>query len=125
MVLSWILHVITEDIAESIVFSNTAKDVWDELAQRFSELDGTRLYEVQRSLSSINQGSLSVTAYYTQIKKLWDEYHSMVNIPKCSLGAECASLNALNKFHPRSRATAIYCRTQRIIKTCKRPHPYD
>lgn len=51
-------------MAESLLFSCRAKEVWDELAQGFSELDGRRLYSVQIRLPRMNQGAPSVTAAY-------------------------------------------------------------
>jgi len=41
---------------------------------------------------------LSVADYFTQIKKLWDDYNSLITIPHCGCGAECASLVAAYKL---------------------------
>ena len=41
---------------------------------------------------------LSVTDYYTEIKKLWDDYNAITKIPHCSCGFECASLKAMHKM---------------------------
>ena len=35
---------------------------------------------------------MSVADYFTQIKKLWDDYNRMITILQCSCGAECATL---------------------------------
>jgi len=36
--------------------------------------------------------------YFTQTKKMWDDYTSLITIPHCSCGFECASFKAANKL---------------------------
>lgn len=98
MVISWLINVVVKDIGQSILFSSTAKDVWLQLEKRFGEVDSTKLFRVQRDLCLISQNNLSVADYFTQIKKLWDDYNGMIIIPHCNCGAECASLKAAHKL---------------------------
>ena len=51
-----------------------------------------------RDLCVVAQNSPSVADYFTQIKRMWDDYNSMVSIPHCSCGITCASLIATNKL---------------------------
>ena len=47
----------------------------------------------------ISQGHQSVTEYFTQIKKLWDAYNSIISLPCCSTSGElCVSLIAAKKM---------------------------
>ena len=98
MVLAWIMHAVIKNISDSIMFSATSHDAWMELEQRYGQADGTRIFEVQRDLCSISQNNLSVADYFTEIKKLWDEYGAITTIPHCSCGLECASLKAVHKL---------------------------
>jgi len=41
---------------------------------------------------------MSVADYFTQIKKLWDDYNGLISIPHCSCRVECASLIAAYKL---------------------------
>ena len=36
--------------------------------------------------------------YFTQIKKMWDDYNSMITIPHCNCGLTCASLIVATKM---------------------------
>ena len=36
--------------------------------------------------------------YFTQIKKMWDDYNSLITIPFCNCGVECVSLKAAQKL---------------------------
>lgn len=40
LVITWILNCVSRDIVNSIIFANTAKELWDDLAQRFGESNG-------------------------------------------------------------------------------------
>ena len=42
------------------------------------------MYQLQREISSISQGSMSVVQYYTKLKKLWDELTCLMPIPQCT-----------------------------------------
>jgi len=98
MVQAWIMHAVIKNISDSIMFSATSYDAWMELEERYGQADGTRVFEVQRDLCSISQSNLSVADYFTEIKKLWDEYSAITIIPHCSCGLECASLKAVLKL---------------------------
>ncbi|XP_075074712.1 GDSL esterase/lipase EXL3-like [Nicotiana tabacum] len=46
MVISWILNSLDPDISQSVIYSKTAKRLWDELNQRYGQSNGARMYEV-------------------------------------------------------------------------------
>ena len=83
---------------QSLLFSPTANAVWVQLEQRFGEADGTRIFKIQRYLSTISQNNLSVADYFTQIKKKLDDYNSLISIALCNCGIDCASLKAAHKL---------------------------
>ncbi|XP_075104928.1 uncharacterized protein LOC142179019 [Nicotiana tabacum] len=51
MVISWILNALSKDIADSVIYSKTAKELWDSLEQRFGRSNGAKLYHLQKKLS--------------------------------------------------------------------------
>ncbi|KAK6150121.1 hypothetical protein DH2020_017646 [Rehmannia glutinosa] len=87
MVISWILNSISKELTDSFIYANSAKELWDDLAQRFGESNGPLLYQLQKEISMVTQGNLSLMAYFTKLKKLWDEYASLVILPECTCGA--------------------------------------
>ncbi|XP_070011203.1 uncharacterized protein [Nicotiana sylvestris] len=46
---------------------------WD----RYEVVNGTKVFEIKRELSSTYQGSLDIASYFNKIKKLWDELGAM------------------------------------------------
>lgn len=95
MVLSWILNSISKEIANSVIFINTAADMWKDLHERFSQSNGPRVFQLQKAISTLIQCANSVSSYYTQLKGLWDALSSFHPIPNCS----CGGLKILLDFH--------------------------
>lgn len=87
MVRSWILNSIAKDIEEVFLYVNSAKELWEELKERFGECNGPLLYQIQREISIVTQGDLTVAQYYTKLKKYWDELACLTPIPECTCGA--------------------------------------
>nr|GMC57890.1 retrovirus-related Pol polyprotein from transposon TNT 1-94 [Ipomoea batatas] len=73
MVISWTLHSMVPDIAQTILWCDTASEAWDDLKERSYEGDAFRITDIQEEISSIKQGGSSVWEYYTKLKLLWDE----------------------------------------------------
>ncbi|KAL8137518.1 hypothetical protein V2J09_003519 [Rumex salicifolius] len=71
MVTSWFFHSVEKDIAESLLYFDTAAEIWADL-------------QVQKELFTVSQGSLSVSSYYTNFRRLWDEFVVLVELPRCS-----------------------------------------
>jgi len=90
MVISWLHHAVEKGISDSILFSSSSRQIWLDLEQRFGQSDGTRFFQVKKDLYSISQGNHDIAAYFTEIKKLWDEHDSMLTVPTCAYGTDCA-----------------------------------
>jgi hypothetical protein len=65
MVTSWLLNFVSRDIATSVIYIDNAADVWTDLNERFSQKNGPRIYQIQKSISSLSQDDLFVGAYFT------------------------------------------------------------
>lgn len=95
MVTSWILNSISKQIVEAFLYTTTARELWLELEARFGECNGPLIYQLQREISSISQGEMSIMAYYTKLKRLWDELACVTPLPSCA----CGSGKAVADFH--------------------------
>nr|XP_016508986.1 PREDICTED: uncharacterized protein LOC107826512 [Nicotiana tabacum] len=84
MVISLILNALSKDIADSVIYSKTAKELWDSLEQRFGRSNGAKLYHLQKELSGLVQGNSNIAAYFTKLKRLWDELDALNVIICCS-----------------------------------------
>ncbi|KAJ8756043.1 hypothetical protein K2173_024590 [Erythroxylum novogranatense] len=107
MVTSWILNAISKDIVESFLYAVSARDLWKDLERRYGECNGPLLYQLKREISSISQGDLCISRYFTKLKSLWDELNCLAPIPQCSCGAlkqcSCGSLRQLVEFWDNDR----------------------
>ncbi|KAL0302702.1 UNVERIFIED_CONTAM: hypothetical protein Scaly_3023800 [Sesamum calycinum] len=99
MVISWILNSISKDIVESFLYINTARDLWVELESRFEVSNGPMIYQLQREIASAAQGTLSVSAYFSKLKKPLDELGCLVKTPSCSCGAPKEIANLYQRDH--------------------------
>lgn len=91
MVISWLLHVVEKRISNSTMFSSSSRQIWVDLEQHFGHSDGTKFSQVKKDLYSISQDNQDIATYFTEIKKLWDEQDSMLSVPTCSCGINCAT----------------------------------
>ena len=87
MILSWILNSITPDLADSVIYSTTTQEVWEDLRDRFSQSNAPRIFQIERDIAYTSQGQMTVAAYYTKLKGLWDELGSYSSTT-CSCGAD-------------------------------------
>jgi len=97
MVISWLLHSVNKDIASSIIYTPTTEQTWQDLSKRFSFGQGTKIYQLQKEIYNLSQGNLSVSAYFTKCKQLWDEY--IVLVTPCA----CASTGSAMKLVERQQ----------------------
>ncbi|XP_030959047.1 uncharacterized protein LOC115980997 [Quercus lobata] len=72
MVISWMINSMHIDVSSSIMYCQTAREMWLELQKRFSQGSGPKIYNLQKEISNISQNQMTVTEYFTRFKKLWD-----------------------------------------------------
>lgn len=67
LVLSWINHSVSNEISSSILSIPKAYEVWKELKNRLSQGDHVRISQIQHDIFSLQQGTMSVSAYYRML----------------------------------------------------------
>lgn len=72
----WILNTISKEIMDAFLFAPTSKVLWDSIQDRYGQQNGPLLYQLQRDISTISQGSSSIESYFTKLMKLRDELFS-------------------------------------------------
>lgn len=70
VVISWILNSVSKEISASILFSDVATETWKYLHERFQQINGPRIFELQRALFNHTQDQNSVAVYFTKLKTL-------------------------------------------------------
>ncbi|KAL0412141.1 UNVERIFIED_CONTAM: hypothetical protein Slati_3803800 [Sesamum latifolium] len=86
MATSWLWNSISKDIVEAFMYASSSRELWLELQGRYDRSNGPMIYQIQREILTISQGDLSVTIYFTKVKKLWNEIACLVPSPKCTCG---------------------------------------
>lgn len=97
MVTSWLLNSLTKEIGDSVIYSKTAKELWDSLEHRFGKSNGAKLYHLQKEISGLVQGNSDVAGYFTKLKRLWDELDSLNLNICCTCECKCEGKSKLAK----------------------------
>ena len=106
MVATWLMNSVDKKIGQSLLFMSTAESIWKNLLTRFKQDDAPRVYEIEQRLSTIQQGSMDVTQYYTELITLWEEYKNYIELPVCTCGrCECNAAILWEQMQQRSRVT--------------------
>lgn len=84
MILSWFTHSVEPDLAKGVIHAKTARQVWEDFKDQFSQKNAPSIYQIQKSLASLSQGTMTVSAYFTKLKGLWDELDTHRPIPACN-----------------------------------------
>ncbi|KAL1208845.1 hypothetical protein V5N11_010523 [Cardamine amara subsp. amara] len=84
MVATWLMNSVSKKIGQSLLFISTAEGIWQNLMTRFKQDDAPRVYEIEQRLSTIHQGHMDVSTYYTELITLWEEYKNYVELPVCT-----------------------------------------
>lgn len=87
MVTSWILNSISIDLADSVLYMDSAAGIWKDLPERFSQGNGPRIFQIQKAIASLSRGQSTISSYFTKMKGLWEELANYQPNPVCSCGA--------------------------------------
>nr|XP_016473998.1 PREDICTED: uncharacterized protein LOC107795808 [Nicotiana tabacum] len=80
-----------KDIGDSVLYSSTAKELWEELETRYGQSNGTQFFQMQKELSSITQGTDDIAIYFTRIKRIWDELKFLHIFEICGCECKCGA----------------------------------
>ncbi|KAL2935351.1 hypothetical protein RDABS01_018469 [Bienertia sinuspersici] len=72
MVISWIMGNISPNIAKSILFINSTRDICMQLERRFLVTNGARKYQLHKVAFETPQNGRTVNEYYTDMKAIWE-----------------------------------------------------
>ncbi|KAL0408387.1 UNVERIFIED_CONTAM: hypothetical protein Sradi_1773100 [Sesamum radiatum] len=61
----------------------------------YGECEGPLLYKIQWEISTMTQGNLNVTTYYTSMKQLWDELVCFMPPAMCTCGSNKTKLEQM------------------------------
>jgi len=92
MVVNWLLNSIVPSLSSAFLYANFAKELWNELVERFGRSNGPLLYKVQKEVEDLYQGNDSVAVSYTKLRRLWDELADLSEISLCACDKSCEAI---------------------------------
>ncbi|KAL0291445.1 UNVERIFIED_CONTAM: hypothetical protein Sradi_7025800, partial [Sesamum radiatum] len=100
MLTTWILNCMSKELAEAFMHVESSCELWLEQQAWFSESNSSMIYQQQREIGQVTQGNMSITEYYTKLKKLWDELMCLAPTPKCTCsGCTCGASKDMAEMH--------------------------
>ena len=91
MFISWILNSLSKEISDSVGYVNNSMELWKELEDRYDQTNGAKQYQIQKDINDLTQGTLDITAYYTKMKRLWEELNNLCNKNQCVCVCSCGA----------------------------------
>jgi len=89
LVHSWIINYVTESISHALGFREYDFNIWEDLQEQFSKIDGIRTASPRSSINTLKQGSKFVLDYFTEMKSFWEELNSHRPMPSCTCIPRC------------------------------------
>ncbi|KAL0322331.1 UNVERIFIED_CONTAM: Retrovirus-related Pol polyprotein from transposon TNT 1-94 [Sesamum calycinum] len=87
LIRAWIFNSISQHIGASIIYNDNAHEIWLDLKEQFSRTKGVHLFHIEEDIHNCKQENMSIGAYYTKLKGLWDELDVLNCIPTCTCGS--------------------------------------
>ncbi|KAI3754367.1 hypothetical protein L1987_54149 [Smallanthus sonchifolius] len=84
IVKGWLTTAMEKEIRASVKYANTAAEIWEDLKERFGKESAPRAYELKQRLNVTRQDGASVSAYYTKLRRIWDEINVVLPTPRCT-----------------------------------------
>ncbi|GAU25202.1 hypothetical protein TSUD_151020 [Trifolium subterraneum] len=80
MIMPWLGNAVEAEISQSVLWMNTASEIWQDLKERFYQ-DIFRISDIQEEIYTLKQGDNSISTYYTKMKKMWKEHDNFRPVP--------------------------------------------
>ncbi|XP_019255165.1 PREDICTED: uncharacterized protein LOC109233756 [Nicotiana attenuata] len=77
------MNAVAPTLISGIAYATSAQEVWMDLQERLDKVNDTRCYNLHKEIATLNQGTASISVYYSKLKDLWDETESVVPAPGC------------------------------------------
>ncbi|XP_074318837.1 uncharacterized protein LOC141655668 [Silene latifolia] len=105
LVTLWIFNTIATSVRQQISLRPEAKQVWEDIKNRFCQTNETRVYQLQAELLACRQGPTeSLMDYYGRMATIWDAIIEHDPLPKCSCNpCSCDWLNLITSRREKRR----------------------
>ncbi|MCI17179.1 flavonol sulfotransferase-like protein, partial [Trifolium medium] len=98
MLMSWLNNYVEPEISQSILWLDSALEIWQELKERFYQGDVFHISDLQEEIFSLKQGDSTIFTYYTKLKKLWQEIDNFRPIPESNCVHNGAAIAKMKSY---------------------------
>lgn len=84
--LAWLSNSLATELLGTAAHADTARDVWLDLEERFTQGIDARMYELRSAIASLRQDKSTVLAYYGRLKILWVNCSLLMKFPYALVG---------------------------------------
>lgn len=93
IVTSWLIKSASKDIVASIMYIDSAKHIWIDLHERFTQSNGPHIFHTLKKFATFTQDSASVSNYFIKLKMYWDDYNPTILLMLVSVALNAKPLN--------------------------------
>lgn len=87
IVVSWLRNSVNPEIRSSLLYLESAAQIWKDLHRRFSQGNAAaRIYQLKQQLTGLKQGSMDINSYHTKFRVCWDELQDFQPTRECKCG---------------------------------------
>ncbi|KAF7806657.1 retrovirus-related Pol polyprotein from transposon TNT 1-94 [Senna tora] len=98
MLVSWIRNTIEPTLRSTISHRENARDLWEDVRQRFSIANGPRVQQLRANLANCKLNGEPIVTYFGKLKMIWDELGNYEQLPVCTCtGCKCDVAAKLEK----------------------------
>lgn len=99
MITSWILNSVSVDIRNSVVYIQSAREIWIDLEVRYAVSNIPKQFHLRKEIAHLMQETLSISAYFTKFRTVHDELECLMSKPRCMCNlCTCSVNNKLNEL---------------------------
>ena len=93
MVGTCLTNLVSPKLQSSIIYEDAASEIWNDLRNRFAQTNGPRVFNLQKEISELHKGEVTITDFFTQLKALWDQLQNLSPFPSCTCGKCVCNIN--------------------------------
>ncbi|GJY63258.1 putative transcription factor interactor and regulator CCHC(Zn) family protein [Tanacetum coccineum] len=80
VVVTWILNSLSLKLFDGVIYAKTAFETWSDLKETYDTVDGYVVFNLHKSINSLNQNGSSLAEYYKNLNSLWKQFDAMINL---------------------------------------------